>query len=231
MPKSAKVPGSTTCAGSSRANHGSTRFVGSIPTPTMVRPSAETPDAATNLQPRRSSPCAISKSLSLRMPCSSSQTNARLSDPSDPPTINEPSADAANATLPLSPGRNPKPIQPVIAVHRVASEALVVVLLRPTTTEPSAEMPVASLKKDCEGACAPTIPSPTIPVAAVQRNASSPEDEDEPDPTTTNPSAEIPVAKLLTPCGRKPRPNPPVDVHRNASRPRNDTPLPATTVP
>src|SRR5262249_32062773 len=72
----------------------------------------------------------------------------------------------------------------------------------------------------------------TMPVAAVQRNASRPVAE-EPSPTSVDPSADTPSALLLKrPPGRSPRPTIPVAaVHRDASPPPGKRPLPTTTKP
>ncbi len=95
--------------------------------------------------------------------------------------------------LPFPPGRPPNATIPPAEVHRNTCWATCT-LLSPTTTEPSAETPVAMLLKFPPGRS----PRPTIPPPAVQRNASEvPNGSKLPYPTTTEPSAETAVATLL----------------------------------
>ena len=117
---------------------------------------------------------------------------------------------------------------PTARVQRKASSPAVE-RLAPTTTEPSAEMLIASLMNVPPGRS----PSPTIPPTAWYKNASVPLAVT-PLPMITEPSAETPVASLeKAPPGKSPSPTIPFTAsQRNASTTVEDERLePTTTVP
>ncbi len=121
------------------------------------------------------------------------------------PTTTDPSADTPLALLveKLPPGKYPSPTIPVCCVQRNASpdnKSPNTLMLIPTTTDPSPDIPAAELEKTPPG----KYPSPTIPVCCVQRNASPPLSEAV--PTTTDPSADTPVALLEKLPGKPPNP-------------------------
>jgi hypothetical protein len=121
--------------------------------------------------------------------------------------------------------RSPSTERPSAADHRNARVAGHMRLDIPAITEPSADTASAKLKK-------PPLPgkspSPTMPVLAVQRNASVPRALLAL-PTMTEPSAEIPAAVLVpSPPGSEPSSTrPSVAVHLTARLFR----VPATTFP
>src|SRR5262245_6080683 len=186
------------------------------------------PSAELSCQLPSETPAAVSTSASLRMPFTGSQMNA--SSPAAVrlmPTITQPSADTACASLRKTPpGRSPRPTMPFTASQRNASPPSADAPV-PTTTEPFAETPSAVLEKLPPGRS----PRPTMPFTASQRIAWRPS-APELRPTTTFPSADRPNASLNNvPPGRSPRPCMPRPACQRKASLFAVRPVPATVMP
>jgi len=120
--------------------------LGSSATPAAIVPSAETPRA-------RVADVFGGAGKSSKMPFPSTHRTACFAFPaiSPDPTMTDPSPEAASAMLSKPPpGKSPRPIMPVPALHLNASAPLAETL-QPVTTDPSPEILPAALKTASPG--------------------------------------------------------------------------------